>query len=208
MPIYSGVAAVEFRAKLARSVDRCRPTTVRQVYAKRPFNAAVSISLPYMGQTMRKGEFRRCSSLKGQSGCHQVAITRDRRATGIDCFWPTKYTDNRRSGGAKRNGIDCMRNRRYFFSDGASRPLRRLTVHFDSVPAVEARRHGNSDRSHAYLLPERVYPDAGRQSAQIPPFAKGIPGATGDLRGLRLERLDRPPQQPGQQSSFRARRGV
>jgi hypothetical protein len=54
------------------------PTAVRQVYAKRPFNAAVSISLPYMGQTMRKGEFRRCSSLKGESGCHQLAITRDR----------------------------------------------------------------------------------------------------------------------------------
>jgi hypothetical protein len=63
--------------------------------------------------------------------------------------------DNRRSRGAKLylgdrlalsfgviaqntlswNGIDCMRNRRYFF-DGASRPLRRLIVHFDSVPAV------------------------------------------------------------------------
>jgi electron transfer flavoprotein beta subunit len=33
------------------------------------------------------------------------------------------------------------------------------------------------DRIHAYLLPERVYPDAGRQSAQIPPFAN-LPQAT------------------------------
>jgi hypothetical protein len=55
---------------------------------------------------------------------------------------------------------------------------------------MQARRHGISDPSHAYLLPERVYPDAGRQSAQIPPFAEGIPGATGDLRSLRLWRLN------------------
>jgi hypothetical protein len=102
----------------------------------------------------------------------------------MDSFWTIRYVDNRGSKGGRLypedhpalglcviarntiswNGIDCMRNRRYF-SYGASRPLRRLTVHFDSVPAVDARRHANSDRSHAYLLPERVYPDAGRQSA-------------------------------------------
>ena len=54
-----------------------------------------------------------------------------------------------------------MRLQRYLFCSGIT-SLRRLTVPFDSVPAVEARRHRNSDRSHAYLLPERVYPDAGR----------------------------------------------
>src|ERR1700760_3046755 len=74
--------------------DQHRPTTVHQVYVKRPCNAAASI----LNTTSRSdwALSRKCLFLRmGLTACE---------TTGI-------------------------------FSDGASRPLLRLTVHFGSVPA-------------------------------------------------------------------------
>ena len=64
--------------RLTLDEDEMRLLYVAVTRAQHVLSTLPSRSASPRAQAMRRGEFRHCSSLKGQLGCHQIAITRAR----------------------------------------------------------------------------------------------------------------------------------